>query len=107
MKIAILHCRKSSNVCTGAACFKAYNNCLKHFEQYKENKPELAAFFDCGGCGINRNTDEGIIEKMDRLKSESIEKIHIGICINEKCPQYNDIMQMLDKYEIPYEFGTH
>ena len=67
----------------------------------------MAAFFDCGGCGINRNTDEGMIEKMDRLKSEGIEKIHIGVCINEKCLQYNDIIQMLDKYKIPYEFGTH
>ncbi|MCT4565247.1 MAG: CGGC domain-containing protein [Maledivibacter sp.] len=107
MKIAILHCRKSSNVCTGAACFKAYNDCSKNFEQYKYNKPQLAAFFDCGGCSINQNTDDGMIEKMNRLKFEGIEKIHIGICINEKCPRYNDIIQMLDEYEIPYEFGTH
>lgn len=107
MKIAILHCRKSSNVCTGAACFKAYNNFLKHFEQYKEAKPELAAFFDCGGCGICRSKDDGMIEKMERLKSEGVEKIHIGICINEKCPSYDDIMEMMNKYEIPYEFGTH
>ena len=49
MKIAIMHCRDSSSVCTGAACFKAYNNCLKSFQQYEGNKPELAAFFDCGG----------------------------------------------------------
>lgn len=107
MKIAILHCRKSSNVCTGAACFRAYNNSLKSFEQYKDEKPELAAFFDCGGCGIDRNTDAGMIEKMDRLKSEGVEKIHVGICINEKCNQYNDIIEMLDRYKIDYEFGTH
>lgn len=107
MKIAILHCRKSSNVCTGAACFKAYNNSLKSFEKYKGKKTELVAFLDCGGCGIDRATEPGIIEKMDRLKSEGVEKIHIGICINEKCPQYNEIIEMLDRYSIDYEFGTH
>ncbi len=107
MKIAIMHCRQASDVCTGASCFKAFNNCLKHFEQYKENKPELAAFFDCGGCEIDRKTDPGMIEKMDRLKSEGVDKIHIGVCIREKCPSFNNIIEMLDRYEIPYEFGTH
>jgi predicted metal-binding protein len=50
MKIAILHCRKSMDVCTGAACFKAYNHDLASFAQYAGNRPELAAFFDCGGA---------------------------------------------------------
>ena len=107
MKIAILHCKNSSKVCTGAACFKAYNNCLKSFEQYKGNKPELAAFFDCGGCEIDREVDAGMIEKMERLRSEGVDKIHVGICINQKCPHYNSIMNMLDKYKIEYELGTH
>ncbi|MEF9984383.1 MAG: CGGC domain-containing protein [Oscillospiraceae bacterium] len=107
MKISILHCKNASNVCTGASCFKAYNNCLKSFEQYKDNKPELAAFFDCGGCDINRKTNAGMIEKMERLKSEGIEKVHIGVCINEKCRYLDDILQMLNDFDIPYEFGTH
>jgi predicted metal-binding protein len=48
-----------------------------------------------------------MIEKMERLKSEGVDKIHVGICINQKCPHYNSIMNMLDKYKIEYELGTH
>lgn len=107
MKIAILYCKKSSKVCTGASCFKAYNNSLKSFEQYKLNKPELSAFFDCGGCNIDRKIDSGMIEKMERLKSENVDKIHLGICINNKCPNYENIIEMLENYQIQYEKGTH
>lgn len=41
MKIAILHCRRSSNVCTGAACFRAFNACEKSFQQYAGQVPTL------------------------------------------------------------------
>lgn len=108
MKIAILHCRKASDVCTGAACFKAYHQNLKSFAQYRDNQPELAAFFDCGGCGIDRAANPGMVEKMQRLKSEGVDKIHIGICVNpQKCSHYQEILALLDQYEIPYELGTH
>lgn len=107
MKIAILHCRRSSNVCTGAACFRAFNACEKGFQQYAGQSPTLAAFFDCGGCGIDRNTDAGMIEKMEALKRIGVEKIHLGICIRDNCPDLPNILAMLKQYEIPYEFGTH
>ena len=107
MKIAILHCRRSANVCTGAACFRAYNACEKSFQQYAGHKPILAAFFDCGGCGIERSADEGMIEKMEALKRIGVEKIHLGICIRESCKDLPDILETLKQYEIPYEFGTH
>ena len=107
MKIAIMHCRHSSSVCTGAGCFRAYNNCQKNFAQYAGDPPQLAAFFDCGGCGIDRTQDPGMIEKMDALKRIGVEKIHLGICINDKCPSLADITRMLDRYGIDYEFGTH
>lgn len=107
MKIAILHCRRSSNVCTGAACFRAFNACEKSFQQYAGQSPTLAAFFDCGGCGIDRNIDAGMIEKMEALKRIGVEKIHLGICIRDNCPDLPNILAMLKQYEIPYEFGTH
>ena len=107
MKIAILHCRRSANVCTGAACFRAYNACEKSFQQYAGQNPTLAAFFDCGGCGIERSVDAGMIEKMEALKRIGVEKIHLGICIRESCKDLPDILAMLKRYEIPYEFGTH
>lgn len=107
MKIAIMHCRRSSNVCTGAACFRAYNACEKSFQQYAGNKPTLAAFFDCGGCGIDRSFDPGMQEKMEALKRIGVEKIHLGICMKETCPDFSDIAAMLKRYEIPFELGTH
>ena len=107
MKIAILHCRRSSDVCTGAGCFRAYNNCEKSFAQYAGDQPLLAAFLDCGGYGIDRAEDPGMIEKMEALQHIGVEKIHLGICINEKCPSLSNIIEMLDRYGIAYEFGTH
>ena len=107
MKIAIMHCRDSSTVCTGAGCLRAYNQGLKHFAQYGENKPELCAFLDCGGCGIDRATDPGMLEKMEALQKIGVEKVHLGVCINEKCPSLANILQMLDRFGSAYEFGTH
>ena len=107
MKIAIIHCRKSSEVCTGAGCINAFNKKSSSFEQYKGIETELCAFMDCGGCNIDRKTHKGMIEKMDRLKSMNVDKIHIGVCINEKCPHFINIIEMLDRYKIVYEFGTH
>ena len=49
-KIAILHCKKSGRVCTGAACFRAFYDRKKSFEQYEGQPVELSAYFDCNGC---------------------------------------------------------
>ena len=107
MKIAILYCRKASNVCTGAACLKAFNHDLASFAQYANNRPELAAFCDCGGCDIDRVHDAGQCEKMERLVSEGVEKVHVGICVGQKCPHREEILAQLGQYHLPYEFGTH
>ena len=107
MKIAILHCRKANEVCTGAACLNAFNHSTKHFIQYQDNPAELMAFCDCGGCGINRSAHKGMIEKMERLQQIGVEKIHIGVCLTEKCPDYANIFAMLEAYKIPFEVGTH
>ena len=45
-KIAILHCKKSGRVCTGAACFRAFYDRKKSFEQYEGQPVELSAYFD-------------------------------------------------------------
>lgn len=108
MKIAILHCRNASDICTGAACLKAFRQNLKSFAQYRDQPSELIAFFDCGGCEIDLQTNLGMAEKMERLKVEGVEKIHIGICVNpQKCPHYREIIMLLEQYGIPYELGTH
>lgn len=86
---------------------QAYNHRLKSFAQYQGVETELCAFLDCGGCGICRETDRGMREKMERLQSMQVEKIHIGICIGKRCAHLEDIFAMLDRYAIPYERGTH
>lgn len=107
MKIAIMHCRKASDVCTGAGCLRAYNQGTKHFAQYGELKPELCAFLDCGGCGIDRVSDPGMIEKMEALQKIGVEKVHLGVCINSKCESFQNILEMLERYGFSFELGTH
>lgn len=106
-KIAILHCRKASDVCTGASCFKAYHLGVRAFSVYGDDKPELAAFFDCGGCGIDRETDPGMTEKMERLVSEGVERVHAGVCIGAKCPHREEIFAMVRRYHLDLVLGTH
>jgi len=107
MKIAIMHCRNASNVCTGAGCMSVFNKKEKHFEQYKNQDIELCAFIDCNGCSCNRETDEGFIEKMDRLKSMNVDKIHIGVCIYKYCEHFESIKNAIERYGFEYELGTH
>ena len=106
MKIAILICLKATDVCTGAACFKAFNNRIKSFAEYKEI-PTLCAFFHCGGCGIDRINDPNINKKMQRLQSEGVETIHIGKCVGEECEHRAEITAMLERYGMKIVFGTH
>lgn len=107
MKIAILHWPPFLQRLYWSGVLPAFNACEKSFQQYAGQAPTLAAFFDCGGCGIDRNTDAGMIEKMEALKRIGVEKIHLGICIRDNCPDLPNILAMLKQYEIPYEFGTH
>ncbi len=62
-KIAILHCKKSGRVCTGAACFRAFYDRKKSFEQYEGQPVELSAYFDCNGCEADKLNDPGFTEK--------------------------------------------
>jgi len=106
MNIAILHCLRSTRVCTGASCFKAYNNGTHAFAAYDE-KPALCAFFHCGGCDMDWEKDPGMIEKMQRLQSENVQRIHVGICIGDKCVHRDKIFAMLEQYGMECVFGTH
>ena len=82
-KIAILHCKKSGRVCTGAACFRAFYDRKKSFEQYEGQPVELSAYFDCNGCEADKLNDPGFTEKLERMKEEHVDRIHIGKCCTE------------------------
>ena len=106
MNIAIMHCQKATNVCTGAACFKAYNNATHTFAEYPE-KPKICAFFHCGGCDIDRKNDPGMIKKMTRLQTEGVERVHMGVCIGSECEKRDEIIAMLEQYDMEIVCGTH
>ena len=78
-KIAILNCLKANDVCTGAACLKAFNNRNRHFEPYGDEPLELVAMGRCNGC--EAGIDEGFQEKLDRILQEGAEICHLGVGI--------------------------
>ena len=69
-RIVILRCLGSNNVCTGAACLKAFNKKTGAFARYGEEPLELEAYWSCNGCGdCHFKYQEGIEEKLERIIS--------------------------------------
>ena len=69
-KIIMLNCLRANQVCTGAACLKAFNERTRTFAQYGEEELFLQAFFRCNGCDEQGNGiwDEGMDEKLERME---------------------------------------
>ncbi|MDU2990539.1 MAG: CGGC domain-containing protein [Lachnospiraceae bacterium] len=82
-KIGILTCIHSNNVCARVGCLAAFQNRTDFFQDYPEDTC-LAAMMTCNGCKganpIEPIEDKGILEKIDRLVSEKISTIHVGVC---------------------------
>lgn len=110
-KIAILTCLEAvGSVCTGAGCFKAFNERLGSFSIYDE-EVELQAFFQCNGCKSDVNRDKGMQEKLERIISIKPDVVHIGICTKSKtgnlCENIKIIVEQLEKNNIVCIEGTH
>ena len=75
----------------------------------------LAAVMTCNGCKETNEKepaeDEGILEKADRLVSEKISVIHVGVCrLNEEkkeCPRITQICGLIEERGIKVIRGTH
>ena len=110
-KIAMLTCLKANRVCTGAACFKAFNERRKGFELYSGQDVQVAAFMKCNGCDSDPTQDEGIAEKVERLGKEKVEAVHLGVCTKKKdgsrCGNIVKIVEMIEKQGISVIDGTH
>ena len=106
-KIAILHCKKSGRVCTGAACFRAFYDRKKWSMQYEGQPVELSAYFDCNGCEADKLNDPGFTEKLERMKEEHVDRIHIGKCCLARCEQLNQMKEAMDRVGLSYVEGTH
>ena len=112
-KIAILRCLHSNDVCTGAACFDAFNNKKAYFAEYQEEL-QLVAFWSCNGCGPLEFDKIGLEEKIERILACKIDALHIGVCtqIKEKgivkeCPVITEIARRFEEKGIRVVRGTH
>jgi len=110
-KIALLNCLNSNRVCTGAACLDAFNNRTVGFERYKDEDIELVADMKCNGCEADPETDAGMIEKLERLKSIGTQVVHIGKCTIMKdgteCSIIYKASKILERQGIEVVRGTH
>ena len=114
MKIAILTCLNSNDVCTRAGCLQAFFQRKDFFQNYGEDV-ELTALMTCNGCKKERSMepeeDAGMQEKIQRLKDENVEVVHVGVCRNTQdkteCPRMTRITHMLEKEGIRIVRGTH
>lgn len=109
-KIALLTCLKANEVCTGAACFKAFNERSRHFESYQGEDVQLVAFAKCNGCGSSLESS-GLQEKLQRLISIGTEVVHLGVCTKDRegneCGHITEIARILENSGIEVVRGTH
>lgn len=106
-RIAVMICKKAAEGCIGSSCFWAFQEHFRSFAQYEGRPAKLWAFFHCGGCGTDRNTDPGFCKKLDRLKEDGVYKVHLGVCIKNNCSEIEELCRTLEEQGIPWEIGTH
>ena len=115
-KIAILRCLHSNDVCTGAACLKAFNDKSGSFSAYKNEELQLVAFWACNGCRECRVENEiGLEEKLQRIISIKTDIVHVGVCtkqrsvngIRQTCPTIKELCNRIEASGIKIVQGTH
>lgn len=111
MKLAILNCRKADEVCAGCGCLRAFFGRTGAFARYESAPMELIAFLRCNGCGRKPEEDAGMLEKLERLKTEGVEIVHLGICTRSaekgECPTITRLAAMLTERGMAVVRGTH
>ena len=113
-KIVILHCLRSEENCTGAACFQAFNERCCQFARYGDEDIQMVAFMTCNGCRkITLGDSSGLEEKIERILSIKPDVIHVGICCktrtddNEYCPEALRLVDIFRSHGIEIIWGTH
>jgi predicted metal-binding protein len=114
IKIGILHCLEATKVCAGCGCLNAFNLKKGSFKEYAK-EDVLAAYFTCNGCKIQNEAfpkeDMGMIEKVDRLQSEGIDVVHVGVCCEKAdgslCGRIEEIIGMIKRKGIQIKNRTH
>ena len=109
-RIAILSCLKATEVCSGAACFKAVNQRTNFFEVYKGALVEVIGFFHCNGCTCDYEKDVSYLEKMNMMIKLKPDAIHVGKCTmieGTECPIITEMIQSFIQNDIIVVRGTH
>ncbi len=114
IKIGILHCLEATKVCAGCGCLNAFNLKKGSFTEYT-TEDILAAYFTCNGCKkqneVSPKEDMGMIEKVDRLQSEGIDVVHVGVCCENAdgrlCGRMEEIIEMIKLKGIQIKSRTH
>ena len=115
-RIVILRCLRSNNVCTGAACLKAFNKKTGAFARYGEEPLELEAYWSCTGCGdCHFKYQEGIEEKLERIIGLKPDAVHVGVCVKQRtdngdevtCKTIEEICERLEAAGLKIVEGTH
>ncbi len=111
-KIAIMTCLKANATCTGNGCMNAFNEKNGHFERYSGEDVQLAAFMRCSHCyeEIDPLEDEGFIKKLNRMITQDIDALHIGLCCVKDGVHCSGMQKMADEYAekgIEVVWGTH
>jgi len=109
-KIAMMNCLKSNEVCTGAACLKAFYERRAGFARYDGQDLQLTAFLRCSSCGQKPEDGKGMTEKLERLLKEGTETVHIGVCaqMNQtRCETMQLYADWLESRGIEIVWQTH
>jgi len=89
-KIGVLVCKNVSDKCSGAGCFKAFNQKSDAFELHDE-EIELGSFTHCSGC--DEEAEELLNSKIERMKIIGIETVHLSTCIRGRCHKYEEFAE--------------
>lgn len=113
-KIAMVNCLKANDVCTGAGCMHAFYERTGGFAEYGDEPLQLMAFMRCSHCidEMDPLTDEGFLEKLERLVKIGTEVIHIGVCATKEqhtvhCPGMQKMADAFEEKGIKVVWKTH
>ena len=111
--IVMLTCPRSENVCTGAGCFRAFNERTHRFARYGKEPLQVTAYMKCSGCGHFIEKDKGLAEKVEAVLAQRPDAIHLGICCchdgrdQRLCDEVAALEKIFEAHGIPVIHGTH
>ncbi|VUT23992.1 MAG: CGGC domain protein [Candidatus Methanolliviera sp. GoM_oil] len=108
MKVGIIRCAQTEDICPGTMCFKVIREKKLAFEPYKDEDIEIIGYVTCGGCPGKRAIPRAkmMIEKgADTIVISSC--ITRGVPIGFPCPFSETIKDNIEKLNVNVIDWTH